>query len=102
MAIRCGLHGDLIAASPNILLTISDDQAYGDFGFMGNPLVQTSLIDDLASRSARFVNGYVHYGVYRPSLATLLTELYPHQHVIYFNRPYFALPHTLENRHRAN
>lgn len=87
---------------PNILLIISDDQGYSDFGFMGNSLVRTPHIDDLANRSARFVNGYVPYSVCRPSLATLLTGLYPHQNGIYFNRPYFDLPHTLENRHRAN
>ncbi len=69
---------------------------------MGNPLVRTPHIDDLASRSARFVNGYVPYSVCRPSLATLLTGLYPHQNGIYFNRPYFDLPHTLENRQRAS
>ena len=28
--------------------------------------------------------------------------LYPHQNGIYFNRPYFDLPHTLENRQRAS
>lgn len=98
----CGSIGPLAVAPPNILLIIADDQAYGDFGFMGNPLVRTPHIDDLASRSARFVNGYVPYSVCRPSLATLLTGLYPHQNGIYFNRPYFDLPHTLENRQRAS
>ena len=42
------VHGDscreLFAMPPNIVLIISDDQAYGDFGFMGNPLVQTHPI----------------------------------------------------------
>ena len=87
---------------PNILLIIADDQGYGDFGFMGNPLVRTPHIDELASRSARFVNGYVPNSLCRPSLATLLTGLYPHQSGVTFNRPYFDLPHTLENRHRAS
>ncbi len=83
-------------------MIISDDQSFGDFGFMGHSLIQTPNIDELAERSVRFVNGYVPYSVCRPSLATLLTGLYPHQNGIYFNRPYFDLPHTLENRHRAN
>ena len=90
------------SVAPNLLLIISDDQGYSDFGFMGNPVVRTPQIDDLANQSARFVNGYVPYSVCRPSLATLLTGLYPHQNGIYFNRPYFDLPHILENRHRAN
>ena len=94
--------GELLATPPNIVVIIADDQAYGDFGFMGNPLVQTPHIDELVSRSATFINGYVPYSVCRPSLDTLLTGLYPHQNGIYFNRPYFDLPHTLENRQRAN
>ena len=103
LAMLClGMASHLWAAPPNILLIIADDQGYGDFGFMGNPLVRTPHIDDLASRSARFVNGYVPNSLCRPSLATLLTGLYPHQSGVYFNRPYFDLPHTLENRHRAS
>ncbi|WP_168442144.1 sulfatase-like hydrolase/transferase [Pontiella desulfatans] len=37
---------------PNILLIISDDQGYGDFGFTGNDVVQTPAIDRLAAESA--------------------------------------------------
>ena len=72
-----GMASHLWAAPPNILLIIADDQGYGDFGFMGNPLVRTPHIDDLASRSARFVNGYVPNSLCRPSLATLLTRALP-------------------------
>ncbi|MBI2478656.1 MAG: sulfatase-like hydrolase/transferase [Planctomycetia bacterium] len=72
---------------PNIVLIISDDQTYTDFGFMGNTQVQTPNLDRLAARSARYVNGYVPSSVCRPSLVTLLTGLYPHQHGIHFNHP---------------
>ncbi len=72
---------------PNIVLILADDQAYRDFGFMGNDLVHTPCIDELAARSARFPNGYVSMSVCRPSLATILTGLYPHQHGIHFNHP---------------
>ncbi len=71
----------------NVIYIISDDQAFGDYGFMGNSLVQTPNIDRLASLSARYVNGYVPSSVCRPSLATLLTGRYPHQHGICFNHP---------------
>jgi uncharacterized sulfatase len=74
-------------ARPNIVLIISDDQCYTDFGFMGNADVQTPHIDRLAEQSARYVNGYVPSSVCRPSLATLLTGLYPHQHGVHFNHP---------------
>ncbi|TWT64532.1 sulfatase-like hydrolase/transferase [Rubinisphaera italica] len=72
---------------PNIVMILADDQSYRDFGFMGNPLVKTPHLDQLAAESARFPNGYVPMSVCRPSLATLLTGLYPHQHGIHFNHP---------------
>lgn len=75
------------ADRPNVVMIISDDHAYTDFGFMGHPLVETPHVDRLASQSARYVNGYVPSSVCRPSLATLLTGLYPHQHGIHFNHP---------------
>lgn len=72
---------------PNVVLIISDDQTYSDFGFMGNADVLTPNLDRLASQSARYVNGYVPSSVCRPSLVSILTGLYPHQHGIYFNHP---------------
>ncbi len=86
------LHPSLASAAdhgepPNIVMIISDDQAYSDFGFMGNPHVRTPNIDRLAAQSARYVNGYVPSSVCRPSLVTLLTGLYPHQHGVHFNHP---------------
>jgi len=72
---------------PNVLMILADDQSYRDFGFMGNDVVHTPHLDRLASQSARFPNGYVPMSVCRPSLATILTGLYPHQHGIHFNHP---------------
>jgi len=70
---------------PNILYIIADDQTYTDFGFMGNDRVHTPNLDALAARSAVYPNGYVPSSVCRPSLVTLLTGLYPHQHGVHFN-----------------
>ncbi len=78
---------ELQSSRPNIVLILADDQSYRDFGFMGNELVQTPALDRLAAQSARFPLGYVPMSVCRPSLATLLTGLYPHQHGIHFNHP---------------
>ena len=72
---------------PNVVMILADDQSYRDFGFMGNDLVQTPNIDRLATEGARYPNGYVPMSVCRPSLATFLTGLYPHQHGIHFNHP---------------
>ncbi len=41
---------------PNILLIISDDQGYGDFGFMGNKVLRTPQLDKLAASAAIFEN----------------------------------------------
>ena len=72
---------------PNIVLIISDDQAWNDYGFMGHPQIETPHLDDLARRSALFTRGYVPTALCRPALATLATGLYAHQHRISGNDP---------------
>lgn len=73
------------ADRPNIVYIISDDQTWSDYGFMGNESVHTPNLDRLAAQSARFPNGYLTTSVCRPSLVTLMTGLYPHQHLVHFN-----------------
>jgi uncharacterized sulfatase len=73
------------ADRPNIVYLISDDQSWSDYGFMGNESVHTPNLDRLAAQSARFSNGYLTTSVCRPSLVTLMTGLYPHQHLVHFN-----------------
>ena len=72
---------------PNIVLIISDDQGAGDYGFMGHPHVQTPHLDKLASQSLTFPRGFVPTSVCCPSLATIITGMYPHQHKITANDP---------------
>jgi arylsulfatase A-like enzyme len=84
----------LIAAErfsqPNVVLIISDDQGAGDYGFMGHPHIRTPNIDKLASQSLTFPRGMVATSVCCPSLATIITGLYPHQHKITANDPPLA------------
>ncbi|MCP5090381.1 MAG: sulfatase-like hydrolase/transferase, partial [Gammaproteobacteria bacterium] len=47
------------ASRPNIILVMTDDQGYGDLGMHDNPIVQTPVIDQLASESHRFTNFHV-------------------------------------------
>ncbi|WP_394171902.1 sulfatase family protein [Thalassotalea litorea] len=77
---------------PNILLILSDDHAWNDYGFMGHPIVQTPALDQLASESVTFKHGYVPTSLCRPSLATIATGLYAHQHGITGNDPSRTLP----------
>jgi uncharacterized sulfatase len=74
-------------APPNILLIVSDDHAWNDYGFMGHPIVRTPALDRLAGESLVYTRGYVPTSLCRPSLATLLTGRYPHQHGVTGNDP---------------
>lgn len=80
---------------PNIVFIISDDHAWTDYGFMDHPDVETPHIDGLAQQSAVFTRGYVPTALCRPSLATLVTGLYAHQHGITGNDP-AVLPSMME------
>jgi uncharacterized sulfatase len=72
---------------PNIVLIISDDQAYHDFGFMGHEQMNTPNLDRLADESLVFTRGYVTTALCSPSLASILTGAYPHQHGYTGNDP---------------
>jgi arylsulfatase A-like enzyme len=75
---------------PNVLLLIGDDQAWTDYGYMGHPVIQTPRLDALAAESVVFPRAYVPTSLCRPSLATLITGQYPHQHRISGNDPAFT------------
>jgi arylsulfatase len=63
------------STSPNIIIIITDDQGYGDFGFTGNPHVKTPVLDRLAKESIRFNNFYVS-PVCAPTRSSLMTGRY--------------------------
>ena len=77
---------------PNILLILSDDQAWNDYGFMGHDIVKTPALDKLANEGVTFKRGYVPTALCRPSLATIATGLYAFQHGISGNNPSGKLP----------
>src|SRR5213080_911366 len=64
---------------PNVVLIISDDQAWNDYGFMGHPHVRTPHLDRLAAQSLVYTRGYDTSSVCCTSLASMITGLYPHQ-----------------------
>jgi arylsulfatase A-like enzyme len=63
------------AARPNIVLIMTDDQGYGDFGLTGNPVIRTPHLDAMASRGAQMTTFYVS-PVCAPTRASLLTGRY--------------------------
>ncbi|QDS86933.1 Arylsulfatase [Rosistilla ulvae] len=84
---------------PNIVMLISDDQAWGDYSFMGHDAIQTPNLDRLAKQSVLFRRGYVPTALCRPSLLTLINGRYASQHGVTGNdpSPKYSKPGTPEN-----
>lgn len=61
---------------PNIILILSDDAGYADFGFQGGKLVPTPNLDQMASEGVRFPQAYVTAAVCGPSRAGMITGKY--------------------------
>ena len=79
-----------------MVLIISDDQHWSHFGFMGNQTVRTPHLDKLARGGLVLRRSYVPTALCRPSLATLSTGLYPHQHRICGNDAARSIPNGRE------
>lgn len=94
--IACRLLGNspTAAAAPatpavprNVVLIISDDQHWQDYGFLNHPHLRTPALDHLARESLVFTHGYVPSSLCCPSLASIITGRYPHEHRIVGNDP---------------
>ena len=55
---------------PNVIIILSDDQAWTDYGFMGHKVIKTPHLDKLAKKSVIYERGYVASPLCRPSLAS--------------------------------
>ncbi len=84
------------APPPNVVLIIADDMGWTDYGFMGHPQIRTPRLDRLAGQGLTYRRGYVTTSLCSPSLASILTGRYPHQHRITSNDP--PLPPGLDER----
>ena len=70
---------------PNIVFILSDDQAWNDYGFMGHENIETPNLDKLANESLTFTRGYVPTSLCAPSLASIITGVYPRTHGVLAN-----------------
>ncbi|MBC2844700.1 sulfatase-like hydrolase/transferase [Winogradskyella flava] len=70
---------------PNIVFILSDDQSWTDYSFMGDENIETPRLDKFASESLTFTRGYVPTSLCSPSLATIITGMYPKDHGILGN-----------------
>ena len=79
------------ADRPNILMIVSDDHAWFDYGFMGSKAVSTPHLDKLAAESRAFPRGYVTNSLCGPSLASMLTGRHVHRHGLTGNDPFIPV-----------
>lgn len=77
IAILLCIQSSVFAADkPNILLIVSDDAGYADFGFQGSKDFKTPNLDKLAISGTMFSQAYVTAAVCGPSRAGMLTGRY--------------------------
>ena len=74
-------------SKPNIVLILSDDQTWTDYGFMGHDVIRTPHLDRLAEESVVYPRGYVPTPLCRPSLMSLATGHYAKDHGVTGNDP---------------
>lgn len=72
-----------MAAPPNIVLIVSDDQGYPDLGCIGSKPIQTPHLDRLAAEGVRATNFYVTWPACTPSRSGFLTGRYPQRNGLY-------------------
>jgi arylsulfatase A-like enzyme len=61
---------------PNVLLIITDDVGYGDFGSYGAPDIKTPNVDRLAKEGVRFTDFYANGAVCTPTRTGLISGRY--------------------------
>ena len=62
---------------PNIILILADDLGWKDVGFMGNTVIETPNLDQLASSGMIFTRGYSAAPTCTPTRASIMTGKYP-------------------------
>jgi arylsulfatase A len=77
------LPGTAAPKPPNIILIVSDDQGYGDFGILKQNNIITPNLDRLCREGTRLSSFYVSWPACTPSRGSLLTGRYPQRNGIY-------------------
>ena len=71
---------------PNIIVIISDDHRYDALGCMGNQVIRTPVLDDLAAGGIIFPNNCCTTSICCSSRASILTGMYASRHgIVNFN-----------------
>ncbi|MGQ9729784.1 MAG: sulfatase-like hydrolase/transferase [Candidatus Zipacnadales bacterium] len=64
---------------PNIILCMADDQGWGDMGYNGHPVLDTSSFDALAEQAVRFDRFYAAAPVCSPTRGSVMTGRHPNR-----------------------
>ncbi len=72
-----------LAAQPNVIFIISDDQGYPDLGCIGSKPLITPNLDKLAAEGVRGTSFYVTWPACTPSRGSILTGRYPQRNGLY-------------------
>lgn len=79
------LRAETAASKPNILILLSDDQGYADYGFVSQkPEVKTPHLDGLARAGTFFPNALSLSPVCSPARAGIMTGRYPQRGGVYW------------------
>lgn len=71
------------SAPPNIIYLLTDDQRWDALGAIGNTIIQTPHLDELANNGLLFKNAYVTTSICAVSRASMLTGQYESRHGIH-------------------
>lgn len=88
------------AQRPNIILLLTDDQRWDALGAMGNTIIQTPHLDQLATQGILFQNAYTTTSICCVSRASIFTGQYEAFHQIHDFGTDFA-PETLSRTYPA-
>lgn len=83
-----GCRGELLTAQsstanpPNIIFLLTDDQRWDTMSCMGNPIIQTPNMDDLAANGVLFTHAFVTTSICASSRASILSGQYVRRHGI--------------------
>src|SRR5690606_27471511 len=72
------IQAQIIRDRPNFVMVMTDDQGYGDVGYMGNPEIKTPNLDDMAKSGLRLDRFYTA-PVCSPTRAAVLTGRHPNR-----------------------
>ena len=70
------------AKRPNIIFLLTDDQRADTMGCMGNPIIHTPNMDDMAKNGVLFTNAFITTSICASSRASILSGQYVRRHGI--------------------